>query len=133
MSVGYVLSILVGLLPEAGVILAGFVLVPRTRERLGRRSTTLAYLGLGALAAGLALSFLWSLLIPTLIGGEAVSASVWQVLNLIVGLIRTVFSAGGVALLLGALLTRNPAGAGLADRAPGGFLGTVQEPASGQR
>ncbi|WP_305789529.1 hypothetical protein [Symbioplanes lichenis] len=128
MSVGYVLSIMVGLLPEAGVLLAGSILVARTRGRLGRRSTTLAQLGLGALAAGLVLSFLWSLLIPTLVGGAAVSASVWQLLNLLVGLIRTVFSAGGIALLLGALLTRSPDGRGLADRAPGGFLGTPQEP-----
>ncbi len=126
MSPLYVVSSMIPLLPIAGVIAAGLILVSRNRARLGRRSVRLANLGLGVLAAELVLSLLWSLVIPQF--GRSLGMASFGLFSAVVNIILVVFTAGGVALLLGALLTRSPDGPGLADRQPGGFLGSPQRP-----
>ncbi|MEV4707222.1 hypothetical protein [Actinoplanes sp. NPDC049316] len=110
MSVGYLFSGVITHLPVLAVLVAGLVLVATRRARLGRRSTSLAQLGLGALLLGQILDIAWFVLLPRIIGSLDYSTRTYGVLTLAVGIVLAVVVAAGVALLIAALVTRSPEG-----------------------
>ena len=124
MSVGYLLSGVLGHLPLLAVLIAGFVLVAARRERIGPRSVLFARLGLGGLLLGSLLQLAWTALLPTLYSRLDYSVMRYGLLFSGIGLVTALLSAAGVGLLIAAIVTRSP-GPAFAGQPPGGgpFVG----------
>ena len=112
MNVGYLFSTFLGHLPVLAVLVAGFVLVATRRARIGARSALLAQLGLGVLVLSQLLQVLWSLAFPSLLSALDYSSSRYSVLTIVVGLILSLTFAGGIGLLVAAVVTRATTGRG---------------------
>ncbi|PRY31388.1 hypothetical protein CLV70_103274 [Pseudosporangium ferrugineum] len=122
MTVGYLLSGVLIHLPVLAVLIAGFIVVASRRARLGPRSTMLARLGLGILAACQVLEVVWLVVLPQLISSFDYRATTYGVLSLIVGILLSLLLAAGLGLLIAAVVTRAPSG-------DGPFGGSPYEPA----
>ncbi|GAB1642793.1 hypothetical protein KRMM14A1259_32160 [Krasilnikovia sp. MM14-A1259] len=106
MNLLYLVNILAGHLPMLAVVVGGFVLLGVRRARLGKRVTSLAQAGLAALALAIALQSAWSAALPFLIQRGVLDVRGSGPVLFIVGMATSVLVAGGVGLLLGAVLAR---------------------------
>ncbi|MEU7901756.1 hypothetical protein [Actinoplanes sp. NPDC049118] len=106
MTIGYLFSAVVGHLPMLAVLVVGFAVVASRKAQLDARSVQLARLGLGALVLGSVVQLLWSLFIPMLLMSVDHASARYGGLSLVVGLTTSVAFAGGVGLLVAALVTR---------------------------
>ncbi|WP_199511675.1 hypothetical protein [Nucisporomicrobium flavum] len=112
MTVGYLFSGVVTHLPVLAVLIGGLILVATRRARLGRRSATLAQLGLGALVLGQILDIIWIMSLPQIIGAMDYSSRTYGLMTLVVGIVLALVVAAGMGLLIAALVTRSPEGPG---------------------
>ncbi|MFI7545810.1 hypothetical protein [Actinoplanes sp. NPDC049599] len=146
MSVGMLFVGQVGQLPLLAVLVVGFVVLGSRGKRLGARSVLLARLGLGTLTLGMILGIAWTMLIPTLYSRLDYSVARYSLLFSGLGLITSLLSAAGIALLIAAVVSRESgppfqdgpfaggpaAGGAPADAAAGGASFSGQPPPGGQ-
>lgn len=111
MSVGYLLSNLVGHLPMLAVLVAGFVLVSARGRAIGPRSAGLARLGLAVLTVTVVLQLAWSVALPRVLSSLD-STTRFGIASFVIGMFLALLSAAGIALILAAVVTRAPAGPG---------------------
>ncbi|HEX8630452.1 MAG TPA: hypothetical protein VF755_20010 [Catenuloplanes sp.] len=98
-------------LPMIIVLIVGFGVLSARRRRLPRRAVTLGHAGCGVLLVATVFSGGWAAVLPRLLLDVDLTSSVWGVLTFVVGMVQAVLYAGGIGLLLGALLARTgPAG-----------------------
>ncbi len=93
-------------LPLLAILIGGFVLVSTRRARIGARSALFARIGLAVLAVNLVFQAVWTVLFPQLISSLDLEYSQFGMLSFGAGLILTVLLAAGIALLIGAIVTR---------------------------
>ncbi len=117
---GLLFSGVVVQLPLLAVLIAGFVLVSSRRTRIGTRSALFARIGLALLAVDLVFQAIWTVLFPRLITSLDLEYTQFGVLSFGVGLILTVLTAAGIALLIGAIVTRTAPAAPAYDPGPYG-------------
>jgi hypothetical protein len=130
MSVGILFSSTVGHLPMLAVLIVGFVLLAARGRQLGTRSVLFARLGLGMLALSSVLGIAWTMLIPTLYSSLDYSMARYHLLITGIGLFTSLLSAGGIGLLIAALVSRGP-GPAFADGPPAGGQPGGGEPYAG--
>ena len=96
-------------LPLAAVLVAGLVVLLMRRATLPRRAVTCGVAGLAVLAAAVLGGVLWSLAFPALVTSDVVEIRSFGFLSAVVGFVLAAVQAAGVALLVAAALTREPA------------------------
>jgi hypothetical protein len=105
-AMGLFLSGVVAQLPLLAVVIAGFVVISARRARIGARSALFARLGLALLAVNLVLQGIWTVTFPRLLSSLDMDYSRFGMINLATALILTVMYAGGIGLLVAAVVTR---------------------------
>lgn len=108
-------------LPMLAVLVVGFGMLSARRRRLPARTVTLGYAGCAVLLLVTLVSGAWAAMLPRLLADADLSSSVWGVLTFVVGMVQGVLYAGGIGLLLAALLARTGPG-GSAPSDSGGAL-----------
>jgi hypothetical protein len=103
---GLLFSGVVVQLPLLAMLIAGFVLISARRARIGARSALLARIGLAVLAVNLVFQAIWTMLFPRLLSSLDLEYRQFGMLSFGAGLILTVLLAAGIALLIGAIVTR---------------------------
>ncbi|MFI5931524.1 hypothetical protein [Actinoplanes sp. NPDC051494] len=106
MSVGYFISVFAGHVPMLAVLIGGAVLLASRRERLGKRSANMAYLGLGALALGQIIGLIWTLSLPSLYQALGSSVTSYGMVSFGFTAVTTLLGAAGLGLIIAALVVR---------------------------
>ncbi|GAA0794892.1 hypothetical protein Sya03_33600 [Spirilliplanes yamanashiensis] len=109
MQFGMLAGQLVVNLPLVAVLVAGVVLLATRRAALPRRAVTFGVAGLGVLGAGVLANLLWSVAFPALITSDVVEVRSFGYLSAVAGFVLTAVQAAGVALLVAAAVSREPA------------------------
>jgi len=106
MSVGYFISVFIGHIPMLAVLIGGAALLATRRARLGKRSATMAFLGLGALALSQIISLIWTLSLPSLYQALGSSITSYGIATSGINAVTALLGAAGLGLVIAALVVR---------------------------
>ena len=105
---GAVVGQLVVQLPVVLVLLVGLILVGVRGRHLSRRARSLGYAGIGLLLLGALMSAAWSIAIPSIVLENHLTSREYGPLSAGVGTLLGIWHAAGLALLVGAAVSRSP-------------------------